>query len=194
MHNLPKGRRRAARVVALTVVLVLGAPVAWGIWAYRVLGHPALDQPTPADAVVVLGPVQENGSLRTGRELVDRGLADRLLVSVTPDRRGRPGGRMCRGLGSDAGTGQVTCFVPDPATTRGEARTVAELARRNDWNTVIVVTPSYHVERARTLFRRCFAGRLELVSPPVDLGTRQWIFQAVYQSAAFVKAALEGGC
>jgi len=48
----------------------------------------------------------------------------------------------------------VLSFVPIPSTTRGEARGVAALARAHGWRHVVVVTSTYHVPRARLIFRR----------------------------------------
>src|SRR4051812_42267694 len=49
---------------------------------------------------------------------------------------------------------EVISFVPDPPTTRGEARAVARLVREHEWRRLVVITSSYHVARARLIFRR----------------------------------------
>ena len=74
------------------------------------------------------------------------------------------------------------------------AREVARLAARNGWHTVIVVTSVYHVQRSRMVFDRCYSGRLEMVAPPTEISASRWAYEAVYQSAAFVEASLQGGC
>ncbi len=73
---------------------------------------------------------------------------------------------------------RVICFTPDPNSTRGEAEEVRRLARRNGWRRIDVVTSTYHVFRARILFRRCLGDRVGVVGarPPLwrDLtGTAQ---------------------
>jgi uncharacterized SAM-binding protein YcdF (DUF218 family) len=55
------------------------------------------------------------------------------------------------------------CFRADPFTTRGEAREVARLVEANDWGSIVVVTSSYHVVRARLLYGRCLGGRVSVV-------------------------------
>jgi uncharacterized SAM-binding protein YcdF (DUF218 family) len=50
----------------------------------------------------------------------------------------------------------VRCFRPDPYSTRGEARWAA----RQGWDSLVVVTSTYHVRRTRELFERCFDGDL----------------------------------
>src|SRR5581483_1500567 len=48
-------------------------------------------------------------------------------------------------------------------TLRGEARAVARLARTHGWRSVAVVTSTFHVTRAKMLFRRCYRGELAFV-------------------------------
>jgi len=52
------------------------------------------------------------------------------------------------------------CVEPDPSTTAGEARTAAAYATENGWETVAVATSTFHVNRARVLFRQCFDGEV----------------------------------
>lgn len=59
---------------------------------------------------------------------------------------------------------EVLSFVPEPSTTRGEARAVARLASARGWRRVLVVTSSYHVPRARLIFGRALPGRTRVVS------------------------------
>jgi uncharacterized SAM-binding protein YcdF (DUF218 family) len=51
---------------------------------------------------------------------------------------------------------RVLCLTPEASTTRGEARAFAELAGREGWRSVTVVTSSYHRRRADLLVGRCF--------------------------------------
>jgi len=81
---------------------------------------------------------------------------------------------------------EVCSVTPEPSTTRGEARAVARLASERDWRRIAVVTSTYHVPRARLIFRRSVAGELFFVSAgcrkrrlPLDLG---------WESAKFVLA------
>jgi uncharacterized SAM-binding protein YcdF (DUF218 family) len=61
---------------------------------------------------------------------------------------------------------RVVCFDAVPFSTQGEARTVARLARTERWSSVVVVTSTFHVTRAKMLFRRCYLGRLDVVGAP----------------------------
>jgi uncharacterized SAM-binding protein YcdF (DUF218 family) len=65
---------------------------------------------------------------------------------------------------------RVLCFKPDPYSTVGEARWVAREAERRRWDSVVVVTSSYHVKRSRMIVERCFDGRVAVVGadPPLE--------------------------
>lgn len=58
----------------------------------------------------------------------------------------------------------ILSIVPDPSTTRGEARAVARLAAARGWRRILVVTSSYHIPRARMIFRRSVPAELAFVS------------------------------
>ena len=76
----------------------------------------------------------------------------------------------------------VTCFTPNPATTQGEAQEIRRLAAAQHWNTIIVVTSTYHVSRARMIIERCFDGRLEVVAARTHISLLDWAYQFAYQT------------
>ena len=122
---------------------------------------PASDEPGRADAVVVFagaGGERQAAGLR----LVRDGVAPVLVVS-DGGQAGSPGARMCRRR--PAGL-RLHCLTPSPATTRGEARAFADLAERESWGSLVLVTSAYHVRRASLLLDRCYRGRLRRVSVP----------------------------
>ena len=118
------------------------------------------DRVAKADAVMVLA--GEKRRLLTALELVERGVAPVLVISDGFDPRWTRANRLCR-FGDPE---RIVCAPPDPYSTRGEARLVARLARERGWDSLIVVTSRFHLFRARTLFERCFDGRLDLVGSP----------------------------
>jgi uncharacterized SAM-binding protein YcdF (DUF218 family) len=59
---------------------------------------------------------------------------------------------------------EVISFVPDPSSTRGEARAVARLAADRGWGSVLAVTSSYHVPRTRLIFARALECDFEVLS------------------------------
>ena len=52
--------------------------------------------------------------------------------------------------------------LPDTICEAGEARTAAAYARENGWETLAVATSTFHVNRARILFRQCFDGDVQV--------------------------------
>jgi uncharacterized SAM-binding protein YcdF (DUF218 family) len=146
------------------VALVLGAMLlASGMT--MLLMWPGDDQPQDPDAIVVLG--------GAGVERVDLGLA---LLDQHPDAAlvlsasaAHFGAR--RDLECDV---NAMCIDPEPETTAGEARTVAELADERGWGHVTVATSRFHTTRARLLFRQCLGDRVTVVgaAPAEGRGAR----------------------
>jgi uncharacterized SAM-binding protein YcdF (DUF218 family) len=139
---------RWRRIVIALLGLLL---VAWIVATVRIVFVPTEDDPGNADAVVVLAG-SKHERLDKGLELVREGVAPTLVISDGFDPRQPRANRLCR-KGGDGFS--VACFTPDPDSTRGEARAVAELARKHRWHRVLLVTSRFHVTRARTLFDRC---------------------------------------
>lgn len=118
------------------------------------------DRVAKADAVLALA--GENQRLPIALELVERGVAPVLVISDGLDPRWTQANRLCR-FGDPA---RIVCLRPEPYSTRGEARLAGRLARERGWDSLVVVTSRFHLFRARTLFERCFDGRLDLVGAP----------------------------
>lgn len=110
----------------------------------RLFVLPRLDAPAAADAVVAL---DGDRPRRLRRALVEEGCAPVLVAFRGADQAPELFAR--GGLGYE-----TVSLVPDPSTTRGEARGVAALARERGWRSVVVVTSTWHVTRARLIFRR----------------------------------------
>ena len=159
-----------------------------GVWlalCVRFVAYPELDDPGRADAVVVLGGDEETG-WRAGRALVDDGVADELVVSV-------PYGRPQECTTPPTGV-TVTCFVPDPSTTRGEAQMIGRLAAERGWDSVVVVTWRAHVARSRMLVERCFDGEIRMVEDHLPMDPAHWAREFAYQSGAWVKTQVLRDC
>jgi uncharacterized SAM-binding protein YcdF (DUF218 family) len=146
--------RRLLAALALLVALWLVAVAVLFVWP------PANDTPpVHADAVVVLSGGR-NSRLVPALKLVERGIAPVLAISSPfKDPRWTTAIRLCNGE-TPHPRFKVVCFQAVPYSTRGEAETVTGLAKHDGWNRLVVVTSTYHVTRARMLFRRCFHGRL----------------------------------
>lgn len=176
-------RRRIATVAVLAIALFLlaGAPF---------YGMPRIDPLRHADAIFVLG---GHGYERYpyALELAETGLAPRVVMS-------NPAGTQDIWL-TDLCTHQryafrIQCFDPQPATTKGEARELRELADQNHWNSVIVVTFRPHISRARYILQRCFDGELLMTESPADISVGYWLWSYVYQTAGYARATLQKGC
>lgn len=149
---------RLIKTAALLVVAaVLAATAFLFVW-------PRQDSPTRADAVVVLSGGRSD-RLPEALQLMRRRLAPVLIISDGRAPDWPEANRLCDGRGPF----RVICFRPDPYSTRGEAERVTRLARRYGWRSVIVVTSTYHVVRARMLFKRCYGGRVEAVGARPEL-------------------------
>lgn len=143
---------------------------------------PAGDPPRAADAVVVLaGPGQR---LERGEELVAQGWADTLVIATeTPE--------------SCTGDGPYTqvCFRPDPPTTRGEARAVADLARAERWDHLVVVAQNEQAHRARLRLARCVDDSVTVDVVTIRASFAESVSRTVYETGALAKAlVVERGC
>lgn len=155
-----------AATVALAVVLSVIVVFADMIW------NPPSRTTNHADAVVVLAYGQDR--LRTGRELVEEGVADNLVISVSEGVQRRiDDGRLAvlspeevaEGLGEDGPwieecgeqyQGYRTeCIRPQPNTTEGESIAVAALMEEYDWDSLVIVTERSHMRRSLTTFEAC---------------------------------------
>ena len=170
------------RVVLLAAVLAfLGLSAKLFIW-------PVQNSPKRADAVVVLS--GDKPRLTKALELMRRGVAPMLVISVGLAPKWPEANRLCR---QGSPRFRVVCFRPDPYSTRGEARRVARMARTRAWKTVVIVTSTYHITRARLIFNRCLDGRVQAVGADYPL---QELPQHVLWEWAKLAAAetVERGC
>ena len=138
------------RALVLGALALLAAVVV--VTARYVVWAPS-DEAGRADALVVLA---GGGAERLDEavRLVETGAAPVLAIS----HGRRPGSVDANRLCNGGLPYEVLCFEPRPDRTQGEARAVAQLARRRGWRSVIVVTSRYHVTRATMLLERCFDG------------------------------------
>lgn len=169
-------------LIAVSTALVLG--LIWTGVAFRYFVRPMIEPERPTEVVYVLG----SDGMRTpvAFDLVDRGLADTVVLSAT--------------IGADPPecvTGyrghQVLCVQPYPWTTQGEAMQLARLARQYNWHSVTVVTHQAHITRARVLVQRCYPGETRFVEAGwYRLPVRVW--QLFYESLGMAKVAVTPGC
>lgn len=148
----------------------------------RVFVVPPVDAATRADAIVILGGPGDR--IGRGWELAHDDVAPVVVTFVGDVRR-------CAPLDVEP---EEICLTPEPPTTRGEARMVAELARERGWDHLVVVTAASQAVRARIRIERCFGGRLDLVTVREDGPLRQ-LYRVIYENGAMIKAlAIQRDC
>ena len=142
------------RKVLVVIEIMLAALVVASLYLFVFVPSA---HPTHADAIVVLSSDRPRYDL--GLSLFRQHVAPTLLISL-PGFSG-PGGFSC--------PSGATCFRAKPYSTRGEAETVARLARAHGWRTIVVVTSRYHERRAYVLFDRCTDAKLDFVPAHASL-------------------------
>jgi uncharacterized SAM-binding protein YcdF (DUF218 family) len=153
-------RRRV--LLALAVVLGMLAVIALAGIPLFVL-HPEDELPARADAVVVLAGSESR--LPVAFRLMEQDVAPVLVVSDPEGRHDDERQKLCaRGAESF----ELVCELPDPYSTRGEARLIARLAAERGWDSIVVVTSDFHLFRARRLIERCYEGEVALRGAPVE--------------------------
>ena len=182
-------RSRLRRVIWWSLSVLLALFVTWLVFVYLVILRPQTsDPPAKADAIVVLGP-SLGTRLDDAMQLASELHVNQMLVSVGDS--GTPRSPLCtqpqRGI-------TITCFIPRPGTTQGEARELGKVAAQRHWTTVIVYADKPHLSRAQMLFKRCFSGRVQMVPDNASLTVGRWLYEFAYQTGAYVKAELQSGC
>ncbi len=120
-------------------------------------------------------------------ELMNAGVAPTVVVSdpndPAPGATATAFGTFCAGRHPY----EAICFDPQPRTTRGESRFVAELAARRRWDHLIVVTTRDQARRAQMLLERCWQGELDVVVVDSDLPL---VGRVLYEWAAMSRALI----
>ena len=175
----------------LVVLFVIACAIAvFSVATYQLFVDPHIDPVQRSDAVVVIagGPLR----LEKGVELVRENIAPLLLISVPhgswPYQWEAPG--ICNGAKRPF---QVICFRPKPESTQGEARALKRIAAKRHLRSVIVVTSTFHVSRARLIMRRCFHGRLAVIGTPVSRAAEPFLIGMEWIKLTYAET-LNRGC
>lgn len=184
--HFTRGRRWVRRLRLTLAALVLVGIVAVGVALPLVVVPETRPVPGDTDAVVLLS-AGEAESFVTAERVMPRGDADLLVVSRT-DRTELP--PQWPGCGTRADGYDIVCVEPVPATTRGEARTIAQMAAEEGWEAITLLTPTHHVSRARMLFERCVNARIEVVDASPELGSLGWVRAAAGELVALARDGL----
>ncbi|MDN4475400.1 hypothetical protein QQX09_05960 [Demequina sp. SYSU T00192] len=173
------------------VMLVVGA-VAF-VAGLPLYVFPAHDEPRAVDAVYVIGPPTE-ARMELAEEMVADGLTDTIIVSLDDDPDIRRRWDEATAVCEEPQDFTVYCSMPDPFTTRGEARWMRDLIEENGWDAVGVVTMAPHLTRTRVIMERCWDGDLAYLDSHETMSPFVWAYQYLYQTAALIKVGLEDGC
>lgn len=162
-----------------------------GAAGYPVYVRPRVDAPRQADAILVLGGTAAGNRYLRGLELAHDGMAPSLVLS-NPYRPADPVvDAICA---QSQPRFEVRCFAPEPRTTLGEGRALRRLAAERGWRTVMVVTSTSHISRARYILGKCFDGELVMVGTPSRHSPWDWAWLYAYHSAGYIKAWMQGAC
>jgi uncharacterized SAM-binding protein YcdF (DUF218 family) len=183
----PGRRRRRARLL-LAVTIAIGVLVAATCWMFV---WPQTDPPARVDAVLVLAGGRGERET-TGARLVQQGVAPVIVFSDggIPDSSS---GRLCQQRFAGI---RVVCLHAEVDTTRGEARAFSDLAAREGWRSVAVVTSSYHVRRASLLIDRCFDGTVHPVAAGLGPSRGMQLVRSVLREAGdfLIASTAQRGC
>jgi uncharacterized SAM-binding protein YcdF (DUF218 family) len=150
--------RRSAWRWLLVAVLLLVAGLA--VLTLRLFVWPATDPPRSADAVVVFAG-GDGERQAAGIRLIRTGVASVLVVSDG----GYP--REAWTCPQEPGI-RVVCLTPNATSTKAEAQAFAELAGRESWRSLVVITSPYHLRRASLTLSQCYRGKLfTMVAKPL---------------------------
>ena len=134
------------RRFVLYSLVVLGLAYVIGIPLF--LGHEDDSLPKGADAVVALAGSEK--TLPAAQQLIGGGIAPTLVVSAERNNRDKRRRSLCRSKADD-----VVCVYAGPYSSVGEAKAISQLAKRRNWDTIVLVTADYETFRAERSFRRC---------------------------------------
>ena len=144
---------------------------------------PKSHAPEHADAVALF--VGGRGErLDTALRLVRAGVATNLVIPNGTVSTWPQANRYCRGHHSF----EVYCPSPSPDNTRGEARAIAAEAHKHGWKSVLIVTSTYHVTRARLLLTRCYKGKISAVKAGPGLTPGRYAQRVAHEWAGLAEA------
>ena len=173
--NLPRRQRQQERgAILLWLLLVLFFAIVFGV--LYLLRAPLLrgfaewwvvDEPLePAQAIVVLAGDNRHGErVRRGVELLQAGLAPRLVLSGTSLRANFSETKLMEqdALAMGATPDQLLLAPHDANSTVEEALALRPVLAQHNLRKIIVVTSNFHTRRARLIFRSIYQKRATLV-------------------------------
>lgn len=175
-------QRKRRRIIHGILVLVAAMLVS-GIFGLFFYSFPPQGNAEGADLSYVIGPPYPERLVKV-QQLRASGGPTRILISVDPSSDSEESASslpICNESG-------VTCGVPDPLKTRGEAAMLTDYAQDHTVHKTVVITFAPQVMRARFIFAKCYSGDFSVIYVDQHLTFSEWAYQYVYQTAGFLKA------
>jgi uncharacterized SAM-binding protein YcdF (DUF218 family) len=165
--------RRALRTLGAVALIALGVTTLTPLPTWLAARYAEQPRLAPADAIVVLGGGFADGALGDpslqrvvhGIDLQRRGLAPLLVLSGEAPRQGSSEAGVRAQLAQDLGVPPAAIVTQTANTTRDEARAAAALLKPRGVRSVLLVTSSLHLVRARGAFERV---GFEVLPAPAD--------------------------
>lgn len=186
-----RGRMRLWRIAVLICVGILVASLGLAQW---IIWNPRIDRPGSADAILVLA--YSDDRQQKGREVAAEGVSDNLVVSQSrlvrrmqdPNEPKKfPSGAWFEEWGKEYQEYTAHCIEPHPNTTASEVAAFVELAKKHDWDSVVVVTERSHLTRALLDMERCFPGTVYGVASEPHTSWQHTVYRSFYEMGAFLK-------
>lgn len=181
-------RRLRWRYVSLAAFAAAVGVFQWLIW------NPRVEIPQHADAIFVLA--YRNDRMELGRQLAAQGVSDNLVLSRSEkvrrmldphDSLSFNAGDWFEDCDAEYADYRTYCVDPKPNTTGGEVAGFVELARRQGWDSVVIVTERSHLGRATMEMDRCFPGRVYGAASNPHSSISRILWRSLYEMFAYVK-------
>lgn len=167
----------------------------FGLWFTACLLLFSLNSPasptSPLDAVIVLAGSSDE-RLPVAQRLVADVAAPVLVVSWTDTPGNISADALCREASFPSSS--LVCFRPAGLDTRGEAEVIGKLVKANGWNSIAVVTSSYHVPRSQTLIQQCTDSTVNMAASKPDLDSMEWLRRFVIETGGLIDVNLRPAC
>lgn len=179
-----KRRRRLVVVCFMLATLIVGVPT-WFVF-------PPKESPGASDAVMVIAG-SDDGRHALGARMVKDGLTKHFVVSNPEGAYDEVGFAYCRGKDRPDEATATWCLHPDPETTIGEVVTMEELATKEKWATLTVVTSQVHSRRVQTMFNYCTSLSVTVVFPS-EVRLYSFIREIFHELGGYIKFWLTNPC
>lgn len=169
-------RRRLRRIVRILAVIIAIWLFANTVLAVQIHNRGTIDNPQPADTIIVLGAGLQRGGVagpamvrrvQHGAELWHQGYSEHIICTGgLGQRQPRTEAAACREILVDAGVAEDAIYMEETSTSTEENAIYSQkLMQQQGWQTALVVSDGYHILRSEWLFNKF---DIEAVFSPVS--------------------------